>query len=52
MSNLLFKVVNLDGKVICYFETKIEAEKFIHDLDAVDEFRIEKVNPEKKMMKK
>lgn len=49
MSELLFKVVDLDGKTICYFETEVEAEKFIHDLDAVDEFRIEEVNPEKKI---
>ena len=48
MKELLFKVVDLDGKAICYFETKVEAEKFIHDLDSVDEFRIEEVNPEKK----
>ena len=41
MKELLFKVVDLDGKAICYFETKVEAEKFIHDLDSVDELRRE-----------
>ena len=35
---LLFKVFDLDGKVIGYFET-----------EAVDEFRIEEVDPEKKI---
>lgn len=44
-----FKIVDLDGNAMYYFETKVEAEKFIHDLNLVDGFRIEEVNPEKKI---
>ena len=45
MKSLDYKVVNLDGEAICYFETELEAEEFIHNLDAKEEFRIE--DPEK-----
>ena len=44
MKSLDYKVVDLDGKAICYFETELEAEEFIHTLEAKDEFRIEEVN--------
>lgn len=49
MKELLFKVVDLNGKVICYFESEVEAEKVIHELDAVEEFRVEEVKLDSKI---
>ena len=49
MKSLDYKVVNLDGEAICYFETELEAEEFIHNLDAKEEFRIEEVKKDSKV---
>lgn len=47
----MYKIVDLEGNAMYYFDTELEAEKFIHDMNIVDGYIILKDNSEKKINK-